>query len=100
MRQEKFENTLEMEFIWNGQRWENSDFKGPHFHDFFIQNDNDGSLAILNQSELAIYIESSLNSLKTSQRVVVIQPNESSTVFEMKDFKGKDLRKKVSKISN
>ena len=59
----------------------------------FIKNDTDGSgLAILNESAMPIYIESSLNSLKTSQRVVIIRPSESSNVFEMKDFSGKDLK--------
>ena len=56
-----------------------------------IKNDTDGSaLAILNESAMPIYIESSLNSLKTSKRVVIIRPSESSNVFEMKDFSGKD----------
>ena len=59
----------------------------------FIKNDTDGSgLAILNESAMPIYIESSLNSLKTSQRVVIIRPSEASNVFEMKDFSGKDLK--------
>ena len=58
-----------------------------------IKNDTDGSaLAILNESAMPIYIESSLNSLKTSKRVVIIRPSESSNVFEMKDFSGKDLK--------
>jgi len=46
----------------------------------------------MNESAIPIYIESSLNSLKTSQRIVIIRASESSNVFEMKDFSGKDLK--------
>ena len=56
-----------------------------------IQNDADGNgLTISNESAIPIYIESSLHSLKTSQRIAIIQSNESTTVFEMKDFSGTD----------
>ena len=53
-----------------------------------IKHDLENSLIVSNESIGPIYVESSLCSLKTSQRVVIIQPNESSTVFEMSDFKG------------
>ena len=53
-----------------------------------IKHDLENSLIVSNESIGPIYVESSLCSLKTSQRVVIIQPNQSSTVFEMSDFKG------------
>ena len=59
----------------------------------FIQNDTDGNcLTISNESAMPIYIESSLHSLKTSQRIAIIQPSESTTVFGMKNFSGADRR--------
>ena len=94
MLREKFEETSEMVSIWSGQRLEIFLFSHclvKSHYNWFIQKDTDGNgLTISNESAIPIYIESSLHSLKTSQRIAFIQPNESTTVFGMKDFSGMD----------